>query len=83
MIVNITQWRKIRCQDRDSHVKSSSKKVGFEELRVSTVTDVFGERVSEGGSSGGEGSVSPGPEIGSKWQRQEVGIRGAKAVGRN
>lgn len=45
--------------------------------------NVFGERVPEGGSSYREGSVAPGPVLGSEWWRQEVGIRGAEAAGRS
>ncbi len=49
---------------------------------MGTLTDVFGERVPEGGGSYGEGSVAPGPVLGSVWWRQEVSIRGAEAAGR-
>ncbi|MEQ2209228.1 hypothetical protein XENOCAPTIV_026958 [Xenoophorus captivus] len=37
--------------------------------------DLFGERIPEGGSSCGEGSVTPGSVLGSEWWRQEAGIR--------
>lgn len=57
--------------------------MGFENLKVCAVTDVFGERVPESGSNKWEGSLSPGPEIGSKWRGREVGIRGTETEGRN
>ena len=44
---------------------------------------MLGARVPEGGCSYGEGSVTPGPVLGSEWWRQEVGIRGAEAAGRS
>lgn len=37
--------------------------------------------VPEGGSSCRDGSVAPGPVLGSEGWRQELGIRGAEAVG--
>ena len=37
--------------------------MGFEYWEVGAVTEVFGERVPEGGSSDGEGSVTPGVEV--------------------
>ncbi|MEQ2211533.1 hypothetical protein XENOCAPTIV_005342 [Xenoophorus captivus] len=46
-------------------------------------TDAFGERVPQGGSRRGGGSVTPGPVLCSEWWRQEVGIRGAEAAGRS
>lgn len=50
---------------------------------ICTVMDVFGEGVPEGGSHYGEGPVTPGLVLSSKWRRQEVGIRGAEAVVRS
>ena len=43
---------------------------------------MFREGVPEGGSSDGEGSVTPGPVLGSDWRGQEVGVGGAEAAGR-
>ncbi|KAK9532300.1 hypothetical protein VZT92_009689 [Zoarces viviparus] len=51
-------------------------------LEVGAVSDVFGERVPEGGGSYGEGSVATCPLLGPEWKREEeVGIRGAEPTG--
>lgn len=44
---------------------------------------MFGARVSERGGSYRECSVAPGPVVDAEWWRQEVGVRGAEAVGRS
>ena len=54
----------------------------FEGIEVCTVSDVFGERVSEGGGSYWEGSVAPGSVLGSMWWSEEGCVRGIKGVGR-
>ena len=48
--------------------------------RSKPITDGFGERVPEGGSGDGEGSVTPGSELGSEWWGEEVGVGGAEAA---
>ncbi|XP_068562634.1 GRAM domain-containing protein 2B-like isoform X2 [Cebidichthys violaceus] len=50
-------------------------------LEIGAVSDVFGERVPEGGGSYGEGSVAPCPVLGPEWKRPELGIRGAEPTG--
>lgn len=44
----------------------------FEGGEICTVMHVFGQEAPEGGSSSGEGSVAPGPVLGSEWWRQGV-----------
>ncbi|KAM6901777.1 GRAM domain-containing protein 2B-like isoform 2-T2 [Lycodopsis pacificus] len=50
-------------------------------LEVGAVSDVFGERVPEGGGGCGEGSVATCPVLGPEWKREEVGIGGAEPTG--
>lgn len=57
--------------------------MGFEDLKICAVINVFRKRDPHGGSGNWEGSVSPDPVLGSEWWWQEVGIRGTDAAGRN
>lgn len=44
----------------------------FECGKFRAVADVFGQRAPEGGGSYVEGSITPGPALGSKCWREEV-----------